>query len=51
MDNWSIELYARNVTDEQGANDVSTPGNFPNGAVGIGVIRPRTIGLALGMRF
>jgi outer membrane receptor protein involved in Fe transport len=50
-DNWSVELYAKNVTDEEGINDISTPGNYPNGAVGIGVIRPRTIGLSLGVRF
>jgi outer membrane receptor protein involved in Fe transport len=51
MDNWSVELYAKNVTDEEGINDISTPGFFPNGAVAIGVIRPRTIGLSLGVRF
>ena len=50
-DKWSIELYAKNVTDERGINDIQAPGAYPNGAVGIGVIRPRTIGLSLGMRF
>jgi outer membrane receptor protein involved in Fe transport len=50
-DRWSIELYAKNVTDEEGITDVVTPGPFPNGAAGIGAIRPRTIGLSLGARF
>ena len=51
MDNWSVELYAKNVTDEEGINDISMPGFYPNGAVAIGVTRPRTVGLALGVRF
>jgi hypothetical protein len=39
------------VTDEEGITDIEPPGNFPNGAVGISTIRPRTIGLSLGARF
>jgi iron complex outermembrane receptor protein len=50
-ENWSIELYAKNVTDEQGINDILPEGAYPNGAVAIGIIRPRTIGLSLGLRF
>jgi iron complex outermembrane receptor protein len=50
-DRWSLELYGKNVTGEEGINDIIAPGSFPGGAVGIGVIRPRTIGLALGLRF
>lgn len=50
-DRWSIELYGKNITDEEGITDIEAPGNFPNGAVGISTIRPRTIGLALGARF
>jgi outer membrane receptor protein involved in Fe transport len=48
---WSIELYGKNLSDEEGITDIEQPGNFPNGAVGISTIRPRTIGLALGARF
>ncbi len=51
LDRWSIELYGKNVTDEEGINDIVPPGTFPNGALGIGVIRPRTIGLSVGTRF
>ena len=50
-DRWSIELYGKNITDEEGITDIEAPGNFPNGAAGISAIRPRTIGLALGARF
>jgi outer membrane receptor protein involved in Fe transport len=50
-DRWSIELYGKNVTDEEGINDIENPGIFPNGAAGIALIRPRTIGLSLGARF
>jgi outer membrane receptor protein involved in Fe transport len=51
MDTWSIELYGKNVTDEEGINDIIPEGSFANGAVGIGIIRPRTIGLSVGARF
>ena len=51
LDGWSLELYGKNVTDELGMNDLNAPGIFPNGAVGIGTIRPRTVGLAVGFRF
>jgi hypothetical protein len=39
------------VTDEEGINDIIPEGSFANGAVGIGIIRPRTIGLSVGARF
>jgi outer membrane receptor protein involved in Fe transport len=51
LEHWSIELYGKNLTDEEGVNDIIASGFYPNGAVGIGVIRPRTIGLAIGARF
>jgi outer membrane receptor protein involved in Fe transport len=50
-ENWSLELYGKNVTDEEGITDISAPGIFPAGAAAIALIRPRTFGLALGMRF
>ena len=50
-DNWSIELYGKNLSDEEGITDIDGPGAFPNGAIGVGVIRPQTIGLAIGARF
>ena len=48
---WTFEVFAKNLTDERGINDIIPEGSYPNGAVGLGVIRPRTIGLAVGTRF
>jgi iron complex outermembrane recepter protein len=50
-DTWSLELYGKNVTDEDGITDIDAPGIFPNGAAGVAIIRPRTIGLSVGVRF
>jgi iron complex outermembrane recepter protein len=51
-DNWTLELYGRNVTDEEGITDILSPGtSSPAGAAGLAIIRPRTIGLAVGYRF
>lgn len=50
-DSWSIELYGKNVTGEEGITDYLPAGAYPNAAVGIGIIRPRTIGLSVGYRF
>jgi outer membrane receptor protein involved in Fe transport len=50
-ENWSLELYGRNVTDEEGITDILSPGTSPAGAAGLAIIRPRTIGLAVGYRF
>ncbi len=51
FDKFSVEFYGKNVTDERGITDIIAPGSFPNGAAGIATIRPRTIGLSLGIRF
>lgn len=48
---WSIEAYGRNVTDDDGATDLTAEGVLPNGQVGLGVIRPRTLGISVGARF
>ncbi len=50
-DNWSLELYGKNVTDEEGITDILAPGPFVAGAGAVSIIRPRTFGLALGVRF
>jgi outer membrane receptor protein involved in Fe transport len=50
-DKWSLEFYGKNLTDEDGMTDINAPGIYPNGAAAIAVIRPRTLGLALGVRF
>jgi outer membrane receptor protein involved in Fe transport len=48
---YSIELYAKNVTDSDGRTSAAGAGAFPNGAIGTGIIRPRTIGLTFGISF
>jgi outer membrane receptor protein involved in Fe transport len=51
-DNWSLELYGKNLTDEDGITSITGPtAAIPNGAAALAIIRPRTIGLALGVRF
>jgi outer membrane receptor protein involved in Fe transport len=50
-DRWSLELYAKNLGDEDGITSFESPGTLPNGAAGLAVIRPRTVGMSLGVRF
>jgi outer membrane receptor protein involved in Fe transport len=50
IDRWYVEVYGKNVTDELGVNSITGSGIYPN-AVGLGVIRPRTIGLTVGAKF
>lgn len=51
FDTWSIEVYGRNVTNEEGYNDLEPVGALPNGAIGLSLIRPQTFGVSLGIRF
>ncbi len=48
---WSVELYGKNLTNEMGVTSISAPGGLPNGALGLGLIRPRTIGVSVGTNF
>jgi iron complex outermembrane recepter protein len=48
---YSVELYAKNVTDSEGKTSAGTVGAVPLGAISTGVIRPRTIGLTFGVGF
>ncbi len=52
-DRWSIELYGKNVTDEEGITDIraSREPSFPNGRRCIAPIRPRTYRLVVGRAF
>ena len=47
---WTVELYGKNLTNEMGVTSIGDPGPLPNGALGLGLIRPRTIGLSLSTR-
>jgi len=44
---YSVELYAKNLTDSEGKTSLEAPGNIPLGAAGTAVIRPRTVGVTL----
>ncbi|SEM71597.1 Outer membrane receptor proteins, mostly Fe transport [Sphingomonas gellani] len=48
---FSVEAYAKNLTNSVGKTSVSGEGNYPFGAVGTGIIRPRVIGVTLGAGF
>jgi outer membrane receptor protein involved in Fe transport len=48
---WNAEVYGKNLTDERGVNSILSEDNFPNDALGLSIIRPRTVGLALGFEF
>jgi outer membrane receptor protein involved in Fe transport len=50
FDRWSVEVYAKNLTDDEGYTNISGEGAYPN-ALGLALIRPRTFGLALAARF
>mgnify|MGYP003457227532 CR=1 FL=1 len=48
---WSLELYGKNLTNEQGITEINAAGPLPNGALGLGLIRPRTVGISVATRF
>lgn len=48
---WSVELYAKNLTNDQGVTEINPAGGLPNGAIGLGLVRPRTVGISLSTRF
>ncbi len=50
---WSVEAYGQNVADERGVTSIFgfAPGVFPNNAAGVAIIRPRTVGLTVGVEF
>ena len=47
---WSVEVYGKNLTNERGVTVINEPGPLPNGAVGLGLIRPRTVGVSVTTR-
>jgi iron complex outermembrane recepter protein len=48
---WSVELYGKNLTNEMGITSIDAPGPLPNGALGLALIRPRTLGVSVSTRF
>jgi hypothetical protein len=47
---WSVELYGKNLTNDLGVTSIGTAGPLPNGALGLSLTRPRTIGVSVGTR-
>lgn len=50
---FDLEAYVKNLGDSHGVNAIigtATP-LFPGGAIGTGIIRPRTVGLTLGFNY
>ena len=45
---FSVELYAKNLSNSQGKTSTSADNVYPLGSIGAGIIRPRTFGIALG---
>jgi outer membrane receptor protein involved in Fe transport len=48
---WSVEVYGKNLTNERGVTVIDEPGALPNGAIGLGLVRPRTVGVSVATRF
>ncbi len=49
---WSLQAYVKNLTDERGITSLVGDGTFlPNNAIGVAIIRPRTIGVTIGASF
>jgi outer membrane receptor protein involved in Fe transport len=48
---YRIEAFVKNLSDERGILSLAGIGSTPNGAVQAGLIRPRTIGVALSANF
>jgi outer membrane receptor protein involved in Fe transport len=53
IDRFRVEAFAQNLFDKRGITDAFgfSPGNFPNDAAALGIVRPRTIGLTLTANF
>jgi iron complex outermembrane receptor protein len=48
---FNVEAYVRNLGNSHGITSISGPGLLPAGAVGTGIIRPRTVGMTVGFNY
>ena len=51
VNRWSLGVYGKNLTDERGITSIGEAGPLPNGALALGLIRPRSIGISVSTRF
>ena len=47
----TLEVYAKNINNARGISSLTGLGQYPAGAIGTGIIAPRTIGLSLTASF
>ncbi|MDE1150866.1 MAG: TonB-dependent receptor [Azospirillaceae bacterium] len=48
---YRVEVFGRNLTDSRGIMDLGAAGSAQNGAVAAAIIRPRSFGATIGVRF
>ena len=48
---WGKPITLRNLTDSRGVLDVGSAGSAQHGAIAVAVTRPRSFGVALGVRY
>ncbi|WP_404712992.1 TonB-dependent receptor [Sphingomonas sp. MMS24-J13] len=51
FDRFRIDAFVRNLTDSRGITNVGALGSAPNGAIAAAVVRPRSFGLTVGVRY
>ncbi len=51
VDRYRIEVFARNLTDSDGVVSLGGAGSAPNGGAAAAVVRPRSVGVTLGVRY
>ncbi|MFZ0269235.1 TonB-dependent receptor [Caulobacter sp.] len=51
IERFRIEAFARNLTDSDGIVALGGPGTAPDGAASAAVVRPRSFGVTLGVRY
>jgi hypothetical protein len=51
IDRFRIDAFARNLTDSRGITNLGSLGSAPNGALAAALVRPRSYGLTVGVRY
>lgn len=50
-EHWTVEVYGKNLANEYGRRSLDSDSLLPNGAYTIGIVRPRTYGVRIGVNF
>jgi outer membrane receptor protein involved in Fe transport len=51
FDRFRIDAFVRNLTDSRGITSLGSSGSAPNGALAAALVRPRSFGLTVGVRY